>query len=114
MRLVVTGGRDYSDTAAAFAALDDLHACKPITVLIQGEARGLDARAKNWAFRRGVPCASFAAQWDKYDKDAGGIRNQQMIDEGKPDYGLVFPGGYGTADMRRRLVAAGIPFEDVK
>lgn len=36
-----------------------------------------------------------------------------MIDEGKPDYALVFPGGYGTADMRARLVVAGIPFEDV-
>lgn len=44
MRLVVTGGRDYSDTARAFAALDELHARKPVAVLIQGEARGLDAR----------------------------------------------------------------------
>lgn len=114
MHLVVTGGRNYSDTDRVFATLDELHARKPITALIQGEARGLDARAKNWAFRRGVPCVSFAAQWDKYDKAAGGIRNQQMIDEGKPDYGLVFPGGYGTADMRGRLVASGIPFEDVK
>lgn len=114
MRLVVTGGRDYSDTAAAFAALDELHARKPVTVLIQGEARGLDARAKNWAFRRGITCASYAAQWDLYDKAAGGIRNQQMIDEGKPDYALVFPGGAGTGDMRRRLVESGIPFEDVK
>lgn len=113
MRLVVTGGRDYSDTDGAFAALDELHARMPVTVLIQGEARGLDARAKNWAFRRGIPCASYAAQWDLYDKAAGGIRNQQMIDEGRPDYGLVFHGGDGTADMRRRLVLAGIPFEDV-
>jgi hypothetical protein len=113
MRLVVTGGRDYSDTARAFAVLDELHARKSVTVIIQGEARGLDARAKNWAYRRGIPCASFAAQWDLHGKAAGGIRNQQMIDEGKPDYGLVFPGGTGTADMKARLVASGIPFEVV-
>jgi hypothetical protein len=114
MRLVVTGGRDYSDTAGAFAALDALHARRPIAVLIQGEARGLDARAKNWAFRRGTKCDGYKADWDRYDRAAGGIRNQQMIDEGKPDYALVFPGGRGTADMRSRLVVAGIPFEEVK
>lgn len=113
MRLVVTGGRGYSDTRRAFAALDELHARRPISVLIEGEARGLDSRARVWAVRRGVAVEPYPAAWELYGKAAGGIRNQQMIDEGRPDYGLVFPGGFGTADMRRRLVAAGIPFEEV-
>ena len=128
MRLVVTGGRDYSDTQRAFAALDDLHARRPISVLIEGEARGLDSRARVWAVRRGIAVEPYPAPWDDvdhpaavvryrrdgkpYDANAGPRRNQQMIDEGRPDYGLVFPGGTGTADMRRRLVAAGIPFEE--
>lgn len=114
MRLVVTGGRDYTDTARIFAALDELHGRRPISVLIEGEARGLDARAKAWAKRRGIAVDPYHADWDKYDKAAGGIRNQQMIDEGRPQYGLVFQGGFGTADMRRRLFAAGVPFEDVR
>ncbi|QWY83267.1 putative GTP-binding protein [Rhizobium phage RHph_X2_25] len=129
MRLVVTGGRDYNDTARIFAALDELHARKPISVLIEGEADGLDKRAANWAFRRGVSVLPFPAPWDDvdhpdavvryrrdgmpYDVNAGPRRNQQMIDEGKPDFGLVFPGGTGTADMRQRLVDAEIPFEEV-
>lgn len=129
MRLVVTGGRDYSDAQRAFAALDDLHARRPISVLIEGEADGLDKRARVWAVRRGVAVEPYPAPWDDinhpeamvrrrrdgklYDANAGPRRNQQMIDEGRPDYGLVFPGGTGTADMRRRLVAAGIPFEEV-
>ena len=129
MRLVVTGGRDYSDTQRAFAALDELHARRPISVLIEGEADGLDSRARVWAVRRGVIVEPYPALWDDidhpeamvrrrrdgklYDANAGPRRNQQMIDEGRPDYGLVFPGGAGTADMRRRLVATGIPFEEV-
>lgn len=113
MRVVVTGGRDYCETERTFAALDALHERTPITVLIEGEAPGLDVRAKAWAVRRGVPYEAYTANWDAHGKAAGGIRNQQMIDEGKPDYGVVFPGGRGTADMRRRLVAAGIPFEEV-
>ncbi|PDS97685.1 hypothetical protein CO659_12860 [Rhizobium sp. S9] len=113
MRLVVTGGRDYRDTASIFAALDELHARRPISVLIEGEADGLDRRAANWAFRRGVAVLPFPAMWKLLGKAAGARRNQQMIDEGQPDFALVFPGGTGTADMRRRLIAACIPFEEV-
>lgn len=129
MRLVVTGGRDYRDTARIFSTLDELHARRPISLLIEGEADGLDKRAKAWARQRGVPVLPFPAPWDDithpkavvrytrsgkpFDANAGPRRNQQMIDEGRPDEGLVFPGGAGTADMRRRLVAAGIPFEEV-
>ncbi|MDE3796953.1 DUF2493 domain-containing protein [Sinorhizobium meliloti] len=113
MRLVVTGGRDYCDTARIWAALDELHARRPVSVLIEGEARGLDIRARVWAKRKGIAVDPYPADWDNLGKSAGGIRNQWMIDLGKPDFGLVFPGGRGTADMRRRLVDAVIPFEEV-
>lgn len=113
MRLVVTGGRDYNDTAHIWASLDEFHERRPVTTLIEGEARGLDTRARVWAFRKGIEIEPYHAQWEMYGKAAGSRRNQQMIDEGRPDYGLVFPGGAGTADMRRRLILAGIPFEEV-
>jgi hypothetical protein len=129
MRLVVTGGRDYSDTTRIFAALDELHARRPVSFLIEGEASGLDIRAKAWARQRGIDVEPFPSDWDDtshpdavvrytrngkpYDVTAGTRRNQQMIDDGKPDFGLVFPGGTGTADMRSRLAKAGIPFEEV-
>jgi hypothetical protein len=129
MRLVVTGGRDYTDTARIFAALDDLHARRPITCLIEGEAKGVDIRCRVWATRHGVPVEPYPAPWGDidhpsavvryrrdgtaYDANAGPRRNQQMTDEGKPDMALVFPGGTGTADMRARLVKAGVPFEEI-
>lgn len=113
MRVVVTGGRNYCDTARVFSVLDERHSRRPITVLIEGEAPGLDIRARVWAKRNGIAVEAYPAKWDLYGKAAGGIRNQQMIDEGRPDEGLAFPGGVGTADMKRRLDAAGIPFEEV-
>ena len=45
---------------------------------------------------------------------AGPARNQRMLDEGKPDAGIAFPGGPGTADMTRRLKEAGIPVWEIK
>jgi predicted Rossmann-fold nucleotide-binding protein len=39
---------------------------------------------------------------------AGPIRNQQMIDEGKPDLVIAFPGGAGTHDMMARATKANL------
>lgn len=43
-----------------------------------------------------------------YNAKAGPDRNQRMIDEGRPDLVVAFPGGRGTADMIRRATEAGI------
>ncbi len=50
----------------------------------------------------------FHAEWMKYGKAAGPIRNARMLAEGKPDLVVAFPGGRGTADMLRRVREAGI------
>ena len=121
MRLLVTGGRDYHDRKRVYRELD---AIGPSSV-IHGKAPGLDTLADDWAKERGVPVHGFAARWTdlvtppvliRYRRDgvaynarAGGIRNQKMLDEGKPDYALVFPGGNGTADCLERIVTARIP-----
>src|SRR5262249_16770583 len=46
-------------------------------------------------------------EWDELGKKAGPLRNQRMLDEGKPDLVVAFPGGGGTKDMVRRAVQAG-------
>lgn len=108
MRVLVCGGRDYSDREAVFAALDEL---APLAI-IQGHADGADALAREWWYKRPNTCAGelacYPADWKKHGKAAGPIRNQQMIDEGKPDLVLAFPGGHGTADMVRRAKRAGV------
>jgi hypothetical protein len=98
MRLLVCGGRDWSNRKAVWAELDRL---KP-TFVIQGGARGVDLDARIWAKRHHVPCVTVVADWEKYGKAAGPIRNQRMLDDLKPDTVLVFPGNRGTADMAAR------------
>lgn len=39
---------------------------------------------------------------------AGPLRNSRMLEKWLPEKGLEFPGGSGTADMRRKLIAAGV------
>lgn len=95
MRLVVTGGRDYTDRATVFAALDAL---RP-TEIAHGGASGADSLAGEWAKARGVPCTVFKADWDNDGRFAAGpIRNRRMLDEFRPELVVAFPGGNGTAD----------------
>jgi hypothetical protein len=108
MRLLVCGGRNFSDTEHAYKVLDGLHRMHGIDVLIEGNARGADRIAGYWARRNGVHNMKFDADWNRHGKAAGAIRNQQMLDIGKPDMVLAFPGGRGTADMVRRARATGV------
>jgi hypothetical protein len=39
------------------------------------------------------------AEWERLGRKAGPIRNQRMLEEGKPDLVVAFPGGTGTAGM---------------
>lgn len=109
MRVLVCGGRNFRDRNILFAELDRLHAdWGPFKSVIQGGADGADRLAKTWAEERGIECVTFPADWKKHGKRAGPLRNQQMIDEGKPDFAVSFPGGAGTHDMMTRITKAKI------
>jgi hypothetical protein len=104
LRLVVTGGRDFADYDKVCEALGKFSAA----VLAHGGARGADSLAGKYACSKGWGLRVFPADWKRYGNRAGLVRNQQMIDEFKPDVAVAFPGGRGTADMVRRLKAANI------
>jgi hypothetical protein len=107
-RIIVCGGRDFTDRAAAYAALDKVLARGPIGCLVEGGAPGADTIARQWAISRGVLYEEREARWAELGAKAGPIRNQEMADAGAD--GLVaLPGSRGTADMVRRAEAAGIP-----
>jgi hypothetical protein len=105
--VLVCGGRHYRDDKALRRVLDAALRTGPL-VIIEGGARGADRLAREWAKDRGVVCATFPADWDAHGPSAGPIRNRQMIDEGRPQMVLAFPGGRGTADMIRQAQAAGV------
>jgi hypothetical protein len=84
------------------------------TVIVHGGADGADALADQAALLWGLQRDVYRADWSKHGKAAGPIRNQRMIDEGKPDRVIAFrmPGeSRGTDDMIRRAQVAGIPVE---
>jgi hypothetical protein len=125
MRVLVCGGRDFTDQEFVIRTLDRLSLKWPKTppdeygnwlpavTIIAGEAQGVDVHAAAWAMVNHTNYRGFAADWAKHGKAAGPIRNQQMIQEGRPDLVVAFPGGRGTADMVARAKKAGIEVMEI-
>ena len=106
MRVLITGSRHLSDRKAIVAALEGFD---DDTVIVHGGARGADRMANDVAIEMGYSLALYPANWAKYGKRAGPLRNQQMVSAGA-DLCLAFPmaDSIGTWDCVRRARAAGI------
>lgn len=112
MRVLVCGSRDFTDREQLYRILDML--IPAIEVVIEGEARGADIMAREWAEEREIICIPFPADWKHYGLAAGPIRNRQMLVEGKPDMVVAFPSKLlhntkGTNDMVKQSRTAKIP-----
>lgn len=112
-RILVCGGRDYADQALLFGVLDMEAEQAPIYTIIQGGADGADRLARLWCHSRKCRFENYPADWRTHGRAAGPIRNQQMLDEGRPTKVIAFPGGRGTADMVRRAKAASVPVYEI-
>lgn len=113
MKVLVCGGRNYTDSHRVSQVLDKLHSEAGITMLIEGGANGADTCARHWADRNKVQVWTFAADWDAHGSFAGPMRNSKMLNEGQPNIVVAFPGGRGTADMCRKARKDGVEVYEI-
>ena len=112
MKILVCGGRGFNDWLSVHKILHPyLNGSKVVNdgdhtsytlEIISGMAKGADQIAAKYAKQYGLKLHKYHADWGKYGKKAGPIRNQQMLDEGKPDLVIAFPGKAGTRDIIMR------------
>lgn len=107
LRVLVCGSRHWSNRDAIEVVLSEL---PPETVIIEGEARGADSIARDVAKKLGFAIEPYPADWQRYGRSAGHIRNKQMLVEGKPDLVLAFQedASRGTQNMINLARAAGV------
>ena len=80
MRIVVAGSRTFTDTTMMGLEMSRWdHLGKDVTI-VSGGARGADTLAAGWADSLGYEYEEFPADWEKYGRGAGMIRNRWMID----------------------------------
>lgn len=101
--LIVAGSREFNDydffSKSLKSYLEKHHAGQTV-IFISGRARkGADAMVIKWCRLNGYPWVEFPADWEKFGKSAGYIRNTEMAKVGK--YLLAFWDGMsrGTEHM---------------
>jgi hypothetical protein len=114
-RVLICGDRNWGNMPGQLGAMHRRIEMLPLDcVIVQGEANGADRMAKKIATDFKMPVESYPAEWDKYGKSAGPIRNRQMLNT-KPDLVIGFHSSIwtskGTLDCLKEAARRGIKVE---
>lgn len=93
-RILVTGSRKFSKTSEMLKIFKSIAyaAANMDVTLIHGNASGADRIAGKLAQDLGWKVEVYPADWEKYGRKAGPIRNQEMVNSGA-NICLAFPVG---------------------
>ena len=89
MKILVCGDRNWNNAEAMCRELMFLSTRGDITI-IHGDCRGADKMAGEFAVLMGFTVIVVPAEWEKYGRRAGPVRNKKMFDENRPDLVLAF------------------------
>jgi hypothetical protein len=112
VRVIVSGDRNWTCHTLARRVIARLVARHGEVDIVQGAAAGVDHAFVEAAYDAGCGVCSYAANWEKFGKRAGPLRNQEMVDAGA-DFVIAvhrsLARSRGTKDCVQRAMAAGIP-----
>jgi predicted Rossmann fold nucleotide-binding protein DprA/Smf involved in DNA uptake len=75
VKVGVVGSRNFDDYERMSQVLSDYD----ITTIVSGGAKGADSLAERYAKEKGIKLIVFKAEWDKYGRQAGFIRNRDIV-----------------------------------
>ena len=98
-RLIIAGGREFSDYPLLRSTLDHLLQNHEHITIVSGAARGADKLGEAYACERNHEIAMYPADWNTHGKSAGYKRNELMADNA--DWLMAFWDGQsrGTKHM---------------
>lgn len=106
MRTIIAGSRYL--TNPEIIANGILESGFVITEVVSGGARGADFLGEQWAKRNNISYTVFTANWDRYGKAAGPIRNELMASYAEALIAFPAKDSVGTYDMIRKAKKKGL------
>lgn len=103
--LAVVGHRSFTNYEYVKEVLQQFN----IKQIISGGARGADALAKKYAIEHDIKYKEFPAEWDKYGKAAGPIRNKKIVDAADEIVAFLSDESKGTANTIKIAKEQGKP-----
>jgi hypothetical protein len=78
MKVIIAGGRDFNDYNKLCEVCDSFLSGEQEIEIVSGVAKGADKLGEQYAKDKGYYVRRFPANWNKYKKSAGAIRNGEM------------------------------------
>ena len=121
VRVIIAGSRNFNDQDLFDNSVHDalIKYDTDELEIISGGCSGADRMGEEYAEEWGIKCTVFPADWNKYGKAAGPIRNEQMARyAAETDHGILiaFPIGEsrGTRNMIRLAKQYGLEVKVVE
>ena len=108
MKIIIAGSRNMVPIKEDWALLDRLLLEMAITEVVSGCAKGADTFGEEWADDQKLPVKKFPAEWDKYGRAAGPIRNKQMAKYADGLVAFRFKNSKGTTNMIKQARERGL------
>lgn len=107
-RVIIAGSRCFNDYEYLKKCMDFYLKNQKDVVVLCGEAHGADTLGKRYAQERGFSVLSFPADWRRFGRAAGPVRNRAM--SAQADACVVFwvGGSPGSASMVAEARRAGL------
>jgi hypothetical protein len=113
MRVLITGGRKFYDWNLLNNTLNEFLKDKTSITIVHGDCpTGADQLAQRFVDYQRVQVERYPANWKKFGKAAGSIRNQEMVDLGADIcFAFPHPESTGTWDCVEKAHAAKIEIQ---
>lgn len=107
MKTIIAGSRSITDYDLIFKIISE--SPFSITKVISGTAKGVDQLGEKFAKEHGIDLELFPADWDKYGKKAGYLRNMEMAENADALIAIYDGKSKGTEHMINIAKRRGLP-----
>lgn len=80
MKVIIAGGRDFNNYDLLKEKCDIILSNQDEVIIVSGRASGADSLGERYAKEKGFKTELFPADWKKYGKSAGYVRNSEMAE----------------------------------
>lgn len=106
MRTIIAGSRSIDDYQALCKAVQE--SGFEISQVLSGAATGVDILGERYAREHGLPVLRFPADWKRYGRAAGPIRNRLMAQQAEALIVVMLPNSPGSKNMIQIAHQAGL------
>lgn len=106
MRVIIAGCRDIYDYDLLLEAIRTSNF--NITTVISGGASGVDALGERYAQEMDIPLKVYKADWERYGKAAGPMRNKKMAEAADAVIAIWDGESRGTFNMMQTATKMGL------